>query len=125
MGKRKIIISLIIALLIILLATKSYGLSGIWEKGLSWITPDGTETGFDDSNAKSVISEIAGILFGIGIFVFVIGGVVFGIRYMIVGGIEERAEIKKEILPYFIGGVIIIGALGIWKFFIDVAEGLY
>lgn len=125
MKKRKLIVCLIIILLIVLFVTKSYGFSQIWSTAKSWITPDGTSTGLHDGDINSTISEISSILFGIGIFTFVIGGVTFGIRYMVVGGIEEKAEIKKQMAVYFLGGAIVVGALGIWKFFISFAEGLY
>ena len=58
----------------------------------------------------------------IGIFVVLIGGVALGIRFMLVGGVEERAEIKKQMMPYIVGMVVIFGALTIWKIIVEFME---
>ena len=63
-------------------------------------------------------------MWGIGVFVVVIGGVVIGIKYMVVGGVEEKAEVKKQMMPYVVGAAIIFGALTIWKFVIEFMESI-
>ena len=68
-------------------------------------------------------NDLAGILWGVGIFTVLIIGTVLGIKYMF-ASVEEKASIKETIQPYIIGTVIILGALGIWKFLVDFLDGI-
>lgn len=69
----------------------------------------GDWTGFND---------LAGILWGSGIFIVLVCGVILGIKYMF-SSVEEKASIKESIRPYIIGAAIILGALSIWKFLVE------
>lgn len=68
-------------------------------------------------------NDLAGILWGIGIFIVLICGTILGIKYMF-ASLEERANIKESMKPYIIGTVIIIGALSIWKFLVEFLEAI-
>lgn len=73
---------------------------------------------------NSAINDFAGVLWGIGIFVILISGVILGIRYMLMPSIEEKADMKKSMYPYIIGAIIIMGALSIWKFSVEFLDKL-
>ncbi len=51
--------------------------------------------------------------------VAVIVGLIIGIRFM-VSGVDEKAKIKEELMPYVIGCFIIFGAFGIWKIIVSI-----
>ena len=75
------------------------------------------------TEAKSGFNDLAGILWGAGIFIVIIIGTFLGIKYMF-ASLEEKASIKQTFIPYAIGSTIILGALGIWKFAVELLEGL-
>lgn len=54
-------------------------------------------------------NKILGIVEVVGIICAVIGLMIIGIRYM-TGSIEEKAEYKKT-LPYYLLGMVLIGAI--------------
>ena len=58
------------------------------------------------------------ILFSIGVGVAFIYGIYLGIKF-ITGTIDDKVQIKKNIIAYLVGCVIIFGAFGIWKLAIN------
>ena len=75
------------------------------------------------AGTKTDFNNLASILWELGIFVIVISGTIVGIKYMF-ASVEEKASIKESIQPYLIGSIIILGALGIWKFLVEFLEGV-
>lgn len=65
------------------------------------------------SSVKSSINNfgqgIISIISTVGSIISVVVLVLIGIKYMM-GSVEERAEYKKSLLPYFIGACILFGA---------------
>ena len=100
----KIVSTLMIALMIIMVATPVFATSVT-------VTPVApTET--------SGILNLAGKILGFLQWIALIGGVliiaVLGIKYMM-GSLEEKAEYKKTMIPYLVGIVLLLGASGIVK----------
>lgn len=62
----------------------------------------------DAQRAEEAISKILSIITNIGIIISVIIPAIVGVKYMI-GSVEERAEYKKDMIPYFVGAVLIFG----------------
>ena len=58
------------------------------------------------------------VLLVIGIAVAFIWGIVLGIQF-ITGSLGEKADVKKNLIVYIIGCIIIFGAFGIWKCYRD------
>lgn len=113
----------IILILICLLCSTNivYGID-IVKDAQNWI-----EQGERESNRATIdrtkFNDFAGVLWELGIFVVVIGGAILGIKYMF-ASVEEKASIKESIRPYLLGAIIILGALTIWKFSVEIAESL-
>ena len=61
------------------------------------------------------------ILFTIGIAVALIWGLVLAIQF-ITGSIGEKADVKKNLIVYVIGCIIIFGAFGIWSMLLNFLE---
>lgn len=61
------------------------------------------------------------LLLGLGIIVAVIVGIIIGIKYMI-GSIDEKAECKQLLLPYFVSCFVVFGAFGIWKLAVNIVS---
>ena len=70
---------------------------------------------------QSVSSNLYNIFVEIGVVLAVIIGLIIGIKYMYTS-VDQKAEIKKLLVPYLIGCVVIFGALGIWKFVVTLLE---
>lgn len=114
------IINIILISMIIICLWSSYSFADISDDATSFIeagssaTPDGTSR----TAMTSEISEIAGLLTGLGIIVAVIVAAVLGIQFM-VGSTEQQAKIKESIIPYVCGCAVIFGALTIWQLIIN------
>ena len=63
------------------------------------------------------------VLLVIGIAVAFIWGIVLGIQF-ITGSLGEKADVKKNLIVYIIGCIIIFGAFGIWKLLLQLLEPL-
>lgn len=63
------------------------------------------------------------ILLTVGIIVAVLVGSVIGIKFMI-GGAEEKANIKELLVPYIAGCILVFGAFAIWKIVVTVLSGV-
>lgn len=63
------------------------------------------------------------VLLVIGIAVAFIWGIVLGIQF-ITGSLGEKADVKKNLIVYIIGCIIIFGAFGIWKLLLQLLQPL-
>ena len=63
------------------------------------------------------------VLLVIGIAVAFIWGIVLGIQF-ITGSLGEKADVKKNLIVYLVGCVIIFGAFGIWKLLLQLLQPL-
>ena len=70
------------------------------------------------NDASSIIYNV---LFGIGMVVAVVVGSILGIQFMI-STVDEKAEIKKTLIVYVVGCVILFGAFGIWKIVVNLLK---
>lgn len=125
-GKMKILLILMVTILLLFSSTyitvfASTPDSDFMEQGKSWLELAKKEGKADSRGNWKGFNDLAGVLWGIGIFVVVICGTILGIKYMF-ASLEERASIKESIKPYIIGTVIILGALSIWKFSVEFLE---
>lgn len=74
-------------------------------------------------NIKKTSDLIYNILLVIGISVAVIVSGILGIKFMI-GSVEEKAQIKDQLVPFVIGCIVVFGAFGIWKVVVSLARQL-
>ncbi len=72
---------------------------------------------------KEGSSTLYNVLFIIGIAVAFIWGLVLGIQF-ITGSLGEKADVKKNLIVYLVGCIIIFGAFGIWKLLLQLLEPL-
>lgn len=72
---------------------------------------------------KTVGNTVVTILSTIGSFVSVVVLVVLGIKYM-TGSVEERAQYKSSMMPYFIGAILVFAASTIAGVVYNMAQGI-
>lgn len=66
-------------------------------------------TAVTNNDAKEIGNKLITVVSTIGSIASVIALVVIGIKYM-TGSVEEKAEYKSSLLPYFIGSIIVFAA---------------
>ena len=66
-------------------------------------------------------NTVYNILFILGIVIAVIWGLVIAIKF-ITGSVEEKAEVKKTLIPYVAGCVVLFGAFTIWKIVVTILQ---
>lgn len=75
-------------------------------------------------NLMQILSDIYSVLLPLGVAVTVIIGGIIGIKFMVASA-EDKAELKKSLVPYVIGCIVIYGAFGIWKLCIELFSGIF
>ena len=63
------------------------------------------------------------VLIVIGIAVVLIWGLVLGIKFM-TGAMTEKAEVKKDLIIYLFGSILIFAAPVIWKLVLNMTESI-
>ena len=72
---------------------------------------------------KGVSDLIYNVLFAVAIIVLVLWGTILGIQF-ITGAAEEKAEIKKALVPYVVGTIIVFSTFSIWKLVVTILQPL-
>ena len=84
------------------------------------------ENGGNDINndaLKEGSNTLYNVLLVIGIAVAFIWGIVLGIQF-VTGSLGEKADVKKNLIVYVIGCIIIFGAFGIWRLLLQLLQPL-
>ena len=124
--KKKIIILVLLSILLVLFVFNySYGFNkndNIWEIAKEWIQLGKDQAQSINMGKKTDYwSDLAGLLRTIGIWVSLFSGAFLGMRFMIVSP-DKKAELKKDLLIWLIGTIVIIGALSIWNMLIELLD---
>lgn len=72
---------------------------------------------------KEGSNTLYNVLLVIGIAVAFIWGIVLGIQF-VTGSLGEKADVKKNLIVYVIGCIIIFGAFGIWRLILQLLQPL-
>ena len=108
--KKKIFITTIISILLLCCFSKLVFATGL-EDPTSIVTgPDMTGVG----TLFNLGNVILGIIQYVSIGVASIAAIVLGIKYMY-SSPEDKAEIKKKLVPFIIGGILVFGAVQLVK----------
>jgi len=77
----------------------------------------------DDTELKNLSDTIYTILVVVGVVIAIIVGAVLGLKF-ITEGVDGKAEVKKAIMAYVVGCVVIFGAFIIWRIVVNVLRGI-
>lgn len=77
----------------------------------------------NDSSLKDTSNYLYNTLLLIGIAVALIWGLVLGIKF-ITGSVEQKVDVKKGVIAYLVGCIIVFGAFGIWKVVLEILQPL-
>ena len=81
------------------------------------------EIGIDHSKLQDTSKTINNILIIVGMCVAVVISSVLGIKFML-GSVDEKAQVKDALVPFVIGCMVVFGAFGIWRIFINIGYKL-
>ena len=114
---------ILISIVVMIIGLSNYTYAG---DTLGDIIQDGKEftekaqgTAIDDTDIKKFSDIVYNVVLSIGMIIAVIVGSILGIQYMY-SSVEERAKSKQNLVVYFIGCVVLLGAFGIWKIVIEI-----
>lgn len=108
--KKKICITIMIALCLITGLSKIILATGIDDPTAIISGPDMTGVG----TLFNLGNVILGIIQYVSIGVASIAAIILGIKYMY-SSPEDKAEIKKKLVPFIIGGILVFGAVQLVK----------
>lgn len=126
MKKNKLVVSILIILFILVINVNNvlaFDLDKIIHDGDDFLAGGNTVGNTDDMYEG--FNKLAGIITFIGIFVAAGIGIVLGIRFTLAASSEQKAEIKKSMMPWVAGTMIVIGALVIWKLSINFIQDIH
>ena len=103
----KITIILILVLLLLMLTSSS----------------EPENDGLNMASLQDASQRIYMTFFIIGIAIAILVGAILGIKIM-VGTVEEKAEIKKMLVPYIAGCIVLFTAFTIWKFVVTIGNNV-
>lgn len=111
----------IISVLIILIMTIM--ISCVTTNAFNIEDMDGESSSISVGNVKKVGNNIVEIIGTAGSIISVIVLVSLGIKYMM-GSVEEKAEYKKTLMPYFIGAGLLFAASSVAGMIYNLANNL-
>ena len=120
----KLILTLLMTFCIFsLMIPKTYALGDIISSADNFIEDGKNEknVGLDEGVIQELSNTVYNILFILGIVIAVIWGLVIAIKF-ITGSVEEKAEVKKTLIPYVAGCVVLFGAFTIWKLVVTILQ---
>lgn len=95
----------------------------ILSEGKNFINNGRDQTPIKWDEIKKNILPIAHILVAIATVVFMVVGMIMGIKYMI-SGADERAGIKQKLIWLIIAMVVVYGATGIYNIVVDIMQNI-
>ena len=82
-----------------------------------------SSTQHEEQKLKEIGNKIIGTIQVIGSIVSVLAIIIIGIRYMACS-VEEKAQYKETMGPYFIGAVLVFGITTLLKIVYDIAQSV-
>ena len=78
---------------------------------------------FSDDDIGNFVIPVANILVAIGTIVIVAAFIIIGIKYMMATP-EEAAKLKQQLIGIVVAGIVIFGAVMIWRIMYDIMESV-
>lgn len=103
--------------------SKDTSISDIFDGAKEFISKGEDVTQKQEDKLSETSNLVYNILLVMGIGVAVIVSGILGIKFMI-GSVEEKAQVKDQLIPFAIGCIVVFGAFGIWKIVVSLARQL-
>lgn len=99
------------------------GMADVITGGDSFLEAGQGNIAIDEEKVPDISSSLYNILLILGICSAVIIAAILGIQFML-GSVEEKAKVKDSLIPFVVGCVVIFGAFGIWKMFVEIGNSV-
>lgn len=74
-----------------------------------------------ETSIKNISDMVYSILLAVAVAVAIIVGLIIGIKFML-DGAEGKADVKKALVPYVAGCMVVFGSFGIWKIIVEILQ---
>ena len=101
--------------------TSEASIGDVINDGDVFVNSGNASEAYDATQLQNFSKTIYNILLVAGILVATAMGGILGIKLMI-SSVEEKAEVKKLLVPYVVGCVVVFGGFGIWKLVVTILE---
>ena len=101
--------------------TSEASIGDVINDGDVFVNSGNANDAYDATQLQNFSKTIYNILLVAGILVATAMGGILGIKLM-TSSVEEKAEVKKLLVPYVIGCVVVFGGFGIWKLVVTILE---
>ena len=99
------------------------GMADVITGGDSFLEAGQGNIAIDEEKVPDISSSLYNILLILGICSAVIIAAILGIQFML-GSVEEKAKVKDSLIPVVVGCVVVFGAFGIWKMFVEIGNSV-
>lgn len=99
------------------------GMADVITGGDSFLEAGQGNIAIDEEKVPDISSSLYNILLILGICSAVIIAAILGIQFML-GSVEEKAKVKDSLIPFVVGCVVVFGAFGIWKMFVEIGNSV-
>lgn len=99
------------------------GMADVITGGDSFLEAGQGNIAIDEEKVPDISSSLYNILLILGICSAVIIAAILGIQFML-GSVEEKAKVKDSLIPFVVGCVVVFGAFGIWKTFVEIGNSV-
>ena len=119
----KTIIAIIISLSILMYGQTVQALSfgRIKSEGDDFISRGEGGSVLSISEVQDELFPVGGIMLGIATAVFIVVGLIMGVKYMIAGA-DEKAKLKEKLIWYVIAVIIAYGAVGLYNLAVTIMQ---
>lgn len=103
---------------------KQHTLTEIIQEGQDFIAA-GEKAGekISQTDLQKLSNTIYNVLLVLGIVIAVILGGILGIKF-VTEGVEGQADVKKALVPYILGCIVVFGSFAIWKIVVNVLQSV-
>lgn len=91
--------------------------ASLWSDAQNWLSigENGETLSPNLANANAEASNLAGLLFGVGLGIAFIVLAALGISYFLASSADSKSEIKQKTIVVIVGIVLLVGSLLIWR----------
>lgn len=121
----KVIISIIILTTVLMYgqSVKALSFGTIKNQGDAFIGKGSGNAPISIDDAKNELLPVGGIMVGIATAVFIVVGLIMGVKYMI-SGADEKAKLKEKLIWYVVAVIMAYGALGLYNLAVTIMQGV-
>lgn len=110
--------------------TKTYGsgeemASDIKKQADDFIDQGKNQSPISSRDITENLMPIANIIVYIATGVFIVVGAILGLKYMLAQDMQERAQIKKNLIWFVVAMIIVYGGVGIYNVVVSILNGIF